>query len=99
MSSEQTKEKKVTRTLERVIMTFMYLLFGFMFLGVAFSRELSGLFVVVPLGAFSIGLTKWGLKWQIDRYLRSAKNVDDIQELSKKIDDIHTRLNRLESEE
>ena len=60
MSSEQTKEEKVTRTLERVIMTFMYLLFGFMFLGVAFSRELSGLFVVVPLGAFSIGLTKWG---------------------------------------
>ena len=99
MSSEQTKEEKVTRTLERVIMTFMYLLFGFMFLGVAFSRELSGLFVVVLLGAFSIGLTKWGLKWQNDRYLRSAKNVDDIQELSKKIDDIHTRLNRLESEE
>ena len=99
MSSEQTKEEKVTRTLERVIMTFMYLLFGFMFLGVAFSRELSGLFVVVPLGIFSIGLTKWGLKWQNDRYLRSAKNVDDIQELSKKIDDIHTRLNRLESEE
>ena len=99
MSSEQTKEEKVTRTLERVIMTFMYLLFGFMFLGVAFSRELSGLFVVVPLGAFSIGLTKWGLKCQNDRYLRSAKNVDDIQELSKKIDDIHTRLNRLESEE
>ena len=58
MSSEQTKEEKVTRTLEKVIMTFMYLLFGFMFLGVAFSRELSGLFVVVPLGAFSIGLTK-----------------------------------------
>ena len=29
-------------------MSFMYLLFGFMFLGVAFSRELSGLFVVVP---------------------------------------------------
>ena len=99
MSSEQTKEEKVTRTLERVIMTFMYLLFGFMFLGVAFSRELSGLFVVVPLGVFSIGLTKWGLKWQNDRYLRSATNVDDIQELSKKIDDIHTRLNRLESEE
>ena len=99
MSSEQTKEEKVIRTLEKVIMTFMYLLFGFMFLGVAFSRELSGLFVVVPLGVFSIGLTKWGLKWQNDRYLRSAKNVDDIQELSKKIDDIHTRLNRLESEE
>ena len=99
MSSEQTKEEKVTRTLERVIMTFMYLLFGFMFLGVAFSRELAVLFVVFPLGSFSICLTKWGLKWQNDRYLRSAKNVDDIQELSKKIDDIHTRLNRLESEE
>ena len=98
MSSEETREKKVTRTLEKVVMTFMYLLFGFMFLGVAFSQELSGLFVVVHLGALSIGLTKWGLKWQNDRYLRSAKNVDDIQELSKKIDDIHIRLNRLESE-
>jgi len=98
MTSEETREKKITRTMEKVIMSFMYLLFGFMFLGVAFSRELSGLFVVVPLGAFSIGLTKWGLKWQNDRYLRSAKNVDDIQELSKKIDDIHLRLNKLESE-
>ncbi len=98
MSSEETREKKVTRTLEKVIMTFMYLLFGFIFLGVAFSRELSGLFVVVPLGALSIGLTKWGLKWQNDRYLRSARNVDDIQELSKKIDDIQMRLNKLESE-
>ena len=98
MSSEETREKKVTRTLEKVVMTFMYLLFGFMFLGVAFSQELSGLFVVVPLGALSIGLTKWGLKWQNDRYLRSAKNVDDIKELSKKIDDIHLRLNKLESE-
>ena len=57
MTSEETKEKKITRTMEKVIMSFMYLLFGFMFLGVAFSRELSGLFVVVPLGAFSIGLT------------------------------------------
>ena len=98
MTSEETKEKKITRTMEKVIMSFMYLLFGFMFLGVAFSRELSGLFGVVPLGALSIGLTKWGLKWQNDRYLRSAKNVDDIQELSKKIDEIHIRLNRLESE-
>ena len=80
MTSEETREKKITRTMEKVVMSFMYLLFGFMFLGVAFSRELSGLFVVVPLGAFSIGLTKWGLKWQNDRYLRSAKNVDDIQD-------------------
>ena len=55
MSSEETREKKVTRTLEKVVMTFMYLLFGFMFLGVAFSQELSGLFVSGPLGALSIG--------------------------------------------
>ena len=48
MTSEETREKKITRTMEKVIMSFMYLLFGFMFLGVAFSRELSGLFVVVP---------------------------------------------------
>ena len=40
MTSEETKEKKITRTMEKVIMSFMYLLFGFMFLGVAFSREL-----------------------------------------------------------
>ena len=46
MTSEETKEKKITRTMEKVIMSFMYLLFGFMFLGVAFSRELSGLFVL-----------------------------------------------------
>ena len=54
MTSEETKEKKITRTMEKVIMSFMYLLFGFMFLGVAFSRELSGLFVVVPLSLIHI---------------------------------------------
>ena len=40
-------------------------------------------FVVVPIAALSIGLTKWGIKWQNDRYVRSAKNVDDIEILSE----------------
>ena len=82
MSSTESKEKKATRTIEKIVMSFMYLLFGAMLLGVALSGEPAGFFVVFPIAVFSIGLTKWGIKWQNDRYVRSAKNVDDIEAVS-----------------
>ena len=78
-------------------MSFMYLLFGAMFLGVALSGETAGFFVVVPIAALSIGLTKWGIKWQNDRYVRSAKNVDDIEILNKKVTELEKRIDQLES--
>ncbi len=97
MSSTESTERKTTRTIEKVVMSFMYLLFGAMFLGVALSGETAGFFVVVPIAALSIGLTKWGIKWQNDRYVRSAKNVDDIEILNKKVTELEKRIDQLES--
>ena len=57
MSSTESTERKATRTIEKVVLSFMYLLFGAMFLGVALSGETAGFFVVVPIAALSIGLT------------------------------------------
>ncbi len=77
-------------------MSFMYLLFGVMLLAVALSGELAGLFVVLPIAIFSIGLTKWGIKWQNDRYIRSAKNVDAIEVLSVEVRELKKRIENLE---
>ena len=74
----------------------MYLLFGAMLLAVALSGEPAGLFLVLPIAIFSIGLTKWGIKWQNDRYIRSAKNVDAIEVLSVEVMELKKRIENLE---
>ena len=96
MSTTESTERKTTRTIEKVVMSFMYLLFGAMLLAVALSGELAGLFVVLPIAIFSIGLTKWGIKWQNDRYIRSAKNVDAIEVLSVEVRELKKRIENLE---
>ena len=96
MSTTESTERKTTRTIEKVVMSFMYLLFGVMLLAVALSGELAGLFVVLPIAIFSIGLTKWGIKWQNDRYIRSAKNVDAIEMLSVEVRELKKRIENLE---
>ena len=65
-------------------------------LAVALSGEPAGLFVVLPIAIFSIGLTKWGIKWQNDRYIRSAKNVDAIEVLSVEVRELKKRIENLE---
>ena len=77
-------------------MSFMYLIFGTLLLAIALSGEPAGLFVVLPAAIFSIGLTKWGIKWQNDRYIRSAKNVDAIEVLSVEIRELKKRVEDLE---
>ena len=96
MSTTESTERKTTRTIEKVVMSFMYLLFGVMLLAVALSGELAGLFVVLPIAIFSIGLTKWGIKWQNDRYIRSAKNVDAIEVLTVEVRELKKRIENLE---
>ena len=96
MSSAESTERKITRTIEKVVMSFMYLLFGAMLLAVALSGEPAGLFLVLPIAIFSIGLTKWGIKWQNDRYIRSAKNVDAIEVLSVEVRELKKRIENLE---
>jgi len=97
MSSAENKEKKATRTIEKIVMSFMYLLFGAMLLVVALSGEPEGFKVVLPIAVLSIGLAKWGIKWQNDRYVRSAKNVDDIEILSEEIKQLKKRIEELEN--
>ena len=97
MSSTESKEKKATRTIEKIVMSFMYLLFGAMLLVVALSGEPEGFKVVLPIAVLSIGLAKWGIKWQNDRYVRSAKNVDDIEILSEEIKQLKIRIEKLEN--
>jgi len=75
----------------------MYLLFGAMLLVVALSGEPEGFKVVLPIAVLSIGLAKWGIKWQNDRYVRSAKNVDDIEILSEEIKQLKKRIEELEN--
>ena len=96
MSSTESTERKTTRTIEKVVMSFMYLLFGAMLLAVALSGEPAGLFLVLPIAIFSIGLTKWGIKWQNDRYIRSAKNIDAIEVLSVEVMELKKRIENLE---
>ena len=96
MSTTESTERKATRTIEKIVMSFMYLLFGAMLLAVALSGEPAGLFVVLPIAIFSIGLTKWGIKWQNDRYIRSAKNVDAIEVLSVEVRELKKRIENLE---
>ena len=96
MSTTESTERKATRTIEKIVMSFMYLLFGAMFLGVALGGEPAGFFVVIPIAALSIGLTKWGIKWLNDRYVRSAKNVDAIEVLSVEVRELKKRIENLE---
>ena len=96
MSTTESTERKATKTIEKIVMSFMYLLFGAMLLAVALSGEPAGLFVVLPIAIFSIGLTKWGIKWQNDRYIRSAKNVDAIEVLSVEVRELKKRIEDLE---
>ena len=96
MSTTESIERKTTKTIEKIVMSFMYLLFGAMLLAVALSGEPAGLFVVLPIAIFSIGLTKWGIKWQNDRYIRSAKNVDAIEVLSVDVGELKKRVEDLE---
>ena len=96
MSSTESTERKTTRTIEKVVMSFMYLMFGTLLLAIALSGEPAGLFVVLPVAIFSIGLTKWGIKWQNDRYIRSAKNVDAIEVLSVEVRELKKRVEDLE---
>ena len=58
--------------------------------------SMAALFVMVPITVFSLGVTKWGMKWQNERYVRSAENQDDIGDLKTTIKDLERRISELE---
>ena len=52
--------------------------------------------VIDPIAIISLPLTKWGMRWQNERYVRSAQNQDDLKIVMNKLDEIEKRLSKLE---
>jgi ubiquinone biosynthesis protein UbiJ len=44
----------------------------------------------------SLPLTKWGMRWQNERYVRSAQNQDDIEDLKTIVNNLEKRITELE---
>ena len=97
MESLENKEIKFTQGMEKVIMYFMYLVFGGVFAVIAWTGTLREAWIMIPIAAVSIPLTKWGIKWQNERYVRSAKNVDEIEILKQEVKSLDKRLDELEN--
>ena len=94
--SLEDKERKFTKNIEKVIMNFMYLVFAGVFAIIAWTGTLREAWIMIPIAAVSISLTKWSIKWQNDRMIRSAKNVDDIGTLTKKVEELEGRIKKIE---
>ena len=52
--------------------------------------------ILFPIAIISLPLTKWGIRWQNERYVRSAQNQDDLKIVMNKLDEIDKRLSKLE---
>ena len=98
MDSQASKEKRFVSTIEKVVMYVMYAVFGVINGAIIFSGDYDALFVMVPITVFSLGVTKWGIKWQNERYIRSAENQDDIGDLKISINNLERRIAELEKQ-
>ncbi|MBL6833642.1 MAG: hypothetical protein ISQ80_04360 [Candidatus Actinomarina sp.] len=96
MNSEASKEKKFTEQIEKWIMYFLYLLFGGLFFLISLQGSWSEAIILLPVAAFTIPLTKWGMRWQNERYIRSAQNQDDLKIVSAKLEELEVRISKLE---
>jgi len=77
-------------------MYFMYALFGGLFLLISLQGSWSEGLILFPIAIVSLPLTKWGMRWQNERYVRSAQNQDDLKIVMNKLDEIDKRLSKLE---
>jgi hypothetical protein len=96
MDTQVNKERKFTQTMEKWIMYFMYTLFGGLFLLISIQGSWSEGLVLIPVAIISLPLTRWGIRWQNERYIRSAQNQDDLKIVMKKLNKIDERLSKLE---
>lgn len=96
MESQASKEKKFTDQIEKLIMYFLYLLFGGLFLLIAIQDSWREGIILLPIAVLTIPLTKWGMRWQNERYVRSAQNQDEIKVLQNKINSLEQRISNLE---
>ena len=96
MDTRAIKERKFTETMEKWIMYFMYLLFGGLFFLISIQGSLSEGLILLPIALVSIPLTKWGMRWQNERYIRSAQNQDDLEVVVNRLNEIEKRISELE---
>ena len=96
MDTRASKERKFTETVEKWIMYFMYLLFGGLFILISIQGSLSEGLILLPIALVSIPLTKWGMRWQNERYIRSAQNQDDLEVVVNRLNEIEKRISELE---
>ena len=74
----------------------MYALFGGLFLLISLQGSWSEGLILFPIAIISLPLTKWGMRWQNERYVRSAQNQDDLKIVMNKLNEIDKRLSKLE---
>ena len=77
-------------------MYFMYAVFGGLFVLISLQGSWSEGLILFPIAIISLPLTKWGMRWQNERYVRSAQNQDDLKIVMNKLDEIDKRLSKLE---
>ena len=96
MESQADKEKKFTSLMEKGIMYFLYILFGGLFVFITWTEGWNEAVLLIPIASITLPLTKWGMKWQNERYIRSAKNQDDLEVVLKRVEDLESRISKLE---
>jgi len=96
MDTRAAKEKKFTETIEKWIMYFMYLLFGGLFFLISIQGTWREGLILFPIALVSIPITRWGMRWQNERYIRSAQNQDDLEVVVGRLNKIEKRISELE---
>lgn len=96
MDTRASKEKRFTETIEKWIMYFMYLLFGGLFFLISIQGTWREGLILFPIALVSIPITRWGMRWQNERYVRSAQNQDDLEVVVDRLNKIEKRLSELE---
>ena len=96
MDTQANKERKFTQAMEKWIMYFMYALFGGLFLLISLQGSWSEGLILFPIAIVSLPLTKWGMRWQNERYIRSTQNQDDIEVVLKRVENLEHRITKLE---
>jgi len=97
MEANAEKEKKITSLMEKAVLYFLYILFGGLFIFLAWFESLKEALPLVPVMLITIPITKWGMKWQNERYIRSAKNQDDLEKVLSKLEELENRVVKLEN--
>ena len=96
MDTRASKEKRFTEKIEKWIMYFMYLLFGGLFFLISIQGTWREGLILFPIALVSIPITRWGMRWQNERYIRSAQNQDDLEVVVDRLNKIEKRISELE---